>query len=228
MTMTRLPQAIPESPRKNAPTQAGANAAHAGARPSLASHSLSVIIPAYNEQSTIQEVLRTVRAVPVVTQIVAFCTENMQTIDHDTQDKLLHAGWDADAQTRATAFVADFETFCAEHRDRLDALTIYFSQPQRRQEVTLAQIQDVLAALQQHAPRLAPLRVWDAYARLDALPANARPLTELTALVALLRRACGLDRKLTPFADTVRRHYRDWILRANAGQPFNAQQTAWL
>ncbi len=164
----------------------------------------------------------------VVTQIVAFCTENMQTIDHDTQDKLLHAGWDADAQTRATAFVADFETFCAEHRDRLDALTIYYTQPQRRQEVTLAQIQDVLTALQQHAPRLAPLRVWDAYARLDALPANARPLTELTALVALLRRACGLDRKLTPFADTVRRHYRDWILRANAGQPFNAQQTAWL
>lgn len=164
----------------------------------------------------------------VVTQIVAFCTENMQTIDHDTQDKLLHAGWDADAQTRATAFVADFETFCAEHRDRLDALTIYYTQPQRRQEVTLAQIQDVLAALKQHAPRLAPLRVWDAYARLDALPANARPLTELTALVALLRRACGLDKKLTPFADTVRRNYRDWILRANAGKPFNAQQAAWL
>jgi type I restriction enzyme R subunit len=164
----------------------------------------------------------------VVTQIVAFCTANMQTIDHDTQDQLLHAGWDADAQTRATAFVADFETFCQEHRDRLDALTIYFSQPQRRQEVTLAQIQDVLAALKQHAPRLAPLRVWDAYARLDALPANARPLTELTALVALLRRACGIDRKLTPFADTVRRNYRDWILRANAGTPFNAQQAAWL
>jgi type I restriction enzyme, R subunit len=164
----------------------------------------------------------------VVTQIVAFCTENMQTIDHDTQDKLLHAGWDADAQTRATAFVADFETFCRDHRDRLDALTIYFSQPQRRQEVTLAQIQDVLAALKQHAPRLAPLRVWDAYARLDALPANARPLTELTALVALLRRACGLDKKLTPFADTVRRNYRDWILRANAGTPFSAQQAAWL
>jgi type I restriction enzyme R subunit len=164
----------------------------------------------------------------VVTQIVAFCTENLQTIDHDTQDQLLHAGWDADAQTRATAFVSDFETFCRDHRDRLDALTIYFSQPQRRQEVTLAQNQDVLAALQQNAPRLAPLRVWDAYARLDALPANARPLTELTALVALLRRACGLDRKLSPFADTVRRNYRDWILRANAGKPFNAQQAAWL
>ncbi len=164
----------------------------------------------------------------VVTQIVAFCTENMQTIDHDTQDKLLHAGWDTDTQTRATAFVADFETFCREHRDRLDALTLFYTQPQRRQEVTLAQIKDVLAALRQHAPRLAPLRVWDAYARLDAVPSNARPLTELTALIALLRRACGIDPKLTPFADTVRRNYRDWIVRENAGNPFNAAQTAWL
>ena len=164
----------------------------------------------------------------VVTAIVEACTANMQTIDHDTQDKLVRAEWDSDAQTRAAAFVEDFQTFCREHRDRLDALTIYYAQPQRRREVTLAQIQDVLAALKQHAPRLAPLRVWDAYARLDALPANARPLTELTALVALLRRACGLDQKLTPFADTVRRNYRDWILRANAGNPFNAQQAAWL
>lgn len=164
----------------------------------------------------------------VVTAIVEACTENMQTIDHDTQDKLIRAEWDADAQTRAAAYAEDFETFCREHRDRLDALTIYYTQPQRRSLVTLAQIQDVLAALKQHAPRLAPLRVWDAYARLDAVPANARPLTELTALVALLRRACGLDQKLTPFADTVRRNYRDWILRANAGNPFNAQQAAWL
>ncbi|MGH7945838.1 MAG: type I restriction-modification enzyme R subunit C-terminal domain-containing protein [Opitutaceae bacterium] len=164
----------------------------------------------------------------VVTAIVEACTANMQTIDHDTQDKVLRAEWDADARTRAAAFVGDFETFCRDHRDRLDALTIYYAQPQRRGEVTLAQMQDVLAALKQHAPRLAPLCVWDAYARLDALPANARPLTELTALVALLRRACGLEQKLTPFADTVRRNYRDWILRANAGNPFSAQQALWL
>ncbi|MBL9193789.1 MAG: DEAD/DEAH box helicase family protein [Opitutaceae bacterium] len=164
----------------------------------------------------------------VVTQIVAYCTENMQTIDHDTQDKVLRAEWDADAQTRATAFVSDFETFCRDHRDQLDALTIYYSQPQRRAHVTLAQIQTVLDTLRQHAPRLAPLRVWDAYVRLDAVPDSARPLTELTALVALLRRACGLDQKLTPFADTVRRNFRDWILRKNAGQPFNAEQTAFL
>eukprot|EP01035_Chromulina_nebulosa_P063166 gene63166-86401_t len=108
----------------------------------------------------------------VVTQIVAFCTENMQTIDHDTQDKVLRAEWDADAQTRATAFVSDFETFCRDHRDQLDALTIYYTQHQRRAHVTLAQIQAVLDTLRTHAPRLAPHRVWDAYARLDAVPDN--------------------------------------------------------
>jgi type I restriction enzyme, R subunit len=164
----------------------------------------------------------------VVTLIVETCTANMQTIDHDTQDQLLNAAWDGDIQERAAAFAHDFETFCRDHRDQLDALTIYYSQPRRRQEVTLAQIKDVLSALRQHAPRLAPLRVWDAYARLDEVPANARPLTELTALIALLRRACGIDQKLTPFADTVRRNYRDWIVRENAGNPFTAAQTAWL
>lgn len=66
-------------------------------------------------------------------------------------------------------------------------------------------------------------------------PPNARRLNELTARVALLRRACGIDQKLTPFADTVRRNYRDWIVRENAaflpagqGNPITAAQTAWL
>jgi type I restriction enzyme R subunit len=160
--------------------------------------------------------------------IVETCTANLQTIDLDTQDTLLRAEWDADARERSAAFVSEFETFCREHQDRLDALTIFYQQPQRRQEVTLAQIKEVLAALKQSAPRLAPLRVWEAYARLDALPENAKPLTELTALVALIRRACGIDEALTPFDATVRRNYRDWILKKNAGQPFNESQTAFL
>jgi type I restriction enzyme R subunit len=163
-----------------------------------------------------------------VNLIVETCTANLQTIDITTQDKLVRAEWDADARERSESFVADFETFCREHQDQLDALTIFYQQPQRRQQVTLAQIKDVLAALKQHAPRLAPLRVWEAYARLDEVPENAKPLTELTALVALVRRACGIDDKLTPFDATVRRNYRDWILRKNAGQPFTETQTAFL
>jgi len=160
--------------------------------------------------------------------IVETCSANLQVLDDRTLDRLLRAEWDADARERSHAFVSEFESFCREHQDQLDALTIFYQQPQRRQQVTLAQIKELLAAMKQHAPRLAPLRVWEAYARLDEVPENAKPLTELTALVALVRRACGIDEKLTPFDATVRRNYRDWILRKNAGQPFNETQTAFL
>lgn len=183
-----------------------------------------------------QQQLVTAAAVPLtgaaVKLIVETCTANLQTLDDRTIDRLLRAEWDADARERSTAFVFEFETFCRGHQDELDALTLYYRQPQRRQEVTLAQIRDVLSAIQANAPRLAPLRVWEAYARLDELPDTAKPLTELTALVALIRRACGIDAKLTPFNDTVRRNFQTWIMGKHAGVPteqkFTEAQTAWL
>jgi type I restriction enzyme R subunit len=164
--------------------------------------------------------------------IVETCTANLQTIDADTQDQLVRAEWDAEARERSETFVSEFEAFCREHQDQLDALTIFYQQPRRRQEVTLAQVKALLAALKQAAPRLAPLRVWEAYARLDELPETAQPLTELTALVALVRRACGIDARLTPFHDTVRRNFQSWIMGKHAGVPtekkFTEGQTAFL
>ncbi len=160
--------------------------------------------------------------------IVETCTANLQTLDEDTLDVLIRAEWDADARERSADFVSEFETFCLDHQNQLDALTLYYQQPQRRCEVTLAQIKDLLAALKANAPRLAPLRVWEAYVQIDQLPDTAKPLTELTALVALVRRACGIDEKLTPFNDTVRRNYRDWIVQKNIGQPFTETQLNWL
>src|SRR5690606_32329376 len=128
----------------------------------------------------------------LVTHIVETCKKNLQTIDSSTLDVLLGAGWDTSATT-APQNPTDFETYLREHKDTLIALTIYHDQPQRRQEVTFAQIKEVLTHLKANAPHLAPLNVWHAYARLDALPANATPVSELTALVALIRRACRID-----------------------------------
>jgi len=163
----------------------------------------------------------------LVTHIVETCKKNLQTIDTHTIDVLLGAGWDTSAET-APQNTQDFETYLRDHKDELIALTIYYDQPQRRQEVTFAQIKDVFDHLKANAPHLAPLNVWQAYARLDGLDGNATPVSELTALVALIRRACGIDAKLAPFNETVRRNYRDWILRKNAGQPMTRPQLAWL
>ena len=56
------------------------------------------------------------------------------------------------------------------------------------------------------------------------------PANELTAIVALIRRVCGLDAKIAPYADTVRRNFQSWILKrhSGAGQKFDDEQMEWL
>jgi type I restriction enzyme R subunit len=78
-------------------------------------------------------------------------------------------------------------------------------------------------------PKLSPLHVWQAYSQLDNYQGK-QPASELTALVALIRRVCGMDKQLTDFDDTVRRNFQNWIMSRHAGTPnkFNEEQMAWL
>ena len=54
--------------------------------------------------------------------------------------------------------------------------------------------------------------------------------TSSTALVALVRRVCGIDEKLAPYSDTVRRNFQTWILKrhSGAGEKFTGEQLDWL
>ena len=152
-----------------------------------------------------------------------------QTIDHDNLDKVIEAGWSGDARENAEALAKDFAAYLEEHRDQIDALTIFFRQPARRSEVTYAMINSLLTTLKADRPKLAPLRVWRAYALLDEYK-GSNPANELTALVALVRRVCGLDQKISPYADTVRRNFQTWILKrhSGAGEKFTGEQLDWL
>ena len=121
----------------------------------------------------------------------------------------------------------------AANRDEIEALTIYFAQPWRRRDVTLKLVRQVLDKLKADKPGLAPLRVWQAYGRLDDARHSGEsrnPEAELATLVALIRRVCGLDAKITPFADTVRRNFQTWIMQHHAGgaDKFNEEQMNWL
>ena len=155
--------------------------------------------------------------------------EREQVIDHDTLDEVLHVGWQADSAEMARQQATDFSTWLHAHRDQLEALDIYFGTPQRRREVTFEHLRAVLDALKADHPKLAPLSVWHAYARLEAYQGK-HPVSDLTALVALIRRICGLDDTLTPFEETVARNFKSWIFRRHAGkgEKFNAQQMEWL
>ncbi len=152
-----------------------------------------------------------------------------QTIDHDNIDTVLRAEWDKDAASNAQALTGEFADYLTANQDSIAALTIFFSQPYRRRELSYALIRQVLDKLKTDKPKLAPLRVWQAYRQLDDYK-GAQPVNELTAVVALIRRVCGMDERLSTFDDTVRRNFQSWIMQhhAGSGEKFNEEQMNWL
>ncbi len=63
--------------------------------------------------------------------------------------------------------------------------------------MTYRMIRELFEKLKMTRPRIAPINVWQAYQQLEATEGAAK--TELTALVALVRRVCGIDEKLTTY-----------------------------
>ena len=152
-----------------------------------------------------------------------------QTIDHDGLDTLLRAEWEGDAKENAEALAQDFRQYLEANRDQIEALTIFYAQPHRRRELTYAMIREVFDRLKNDKPRLAPLRVWQAYVLLDEYKGR-QPASELTALVALIRRVCGIDATISPYSETVHRNFQSWIMthHSGSGEKFNEEQMDWL
>ena len=152
-----------------------------------------------------------------------------QTIDHDSLDTVERAEWEGDAHENAEAMAQDFRQYLEANRDKIEALTIFYTQPHRRRELTYEMIREVFDKLKSDQPRLAPLRVWQAYSLLDEYK-DSQPASELTALVALIRRVCGIDRKISPYSETVRRNFQNWIMthHSGSGEKFNEEQMGWL
>jgi type I restriction enzyme R subunit len=166
---------------------------------------------------------------PLITLLDTIRRDKEQTVDLDNRDNVTFAGWSGDAKENASNLAKDFAAYLEEHRDQIEALSIFYSQPARRSQITYAMIRKLLEALKTDQPKLAPFRVWQAYKLLDAFQ-GSDPANELTALVALVRRVCGIDAKLAPYAETVRRNFQSWILKrhSGAGEKFTGEQLEWL
>jgi len=166
---------------------------------------------------------------PLINLMDTIRRDNEQTIDHDNLDTLLRAEWAGDVTENAQQIAQEFEDYLTENRDEIEALSIYFNKPARRADVTYAMIKDVLKRLTADRPRLAPLTVWRAYAHLDDFK-GSNPASDLTALVALIRRVTGLDDTLTRHSERVRRNFQNWVLNrhSGAGEKFTEEQMDWL
>lgn len=149
-------------------------------------------------------------------------------IDHVNLDTTRFAGWDAQAAEQAQALTAEFRGYLDAHREEVAALRIFYGQPWRRRELTYRMVGELADKLRADRPTLAPTRIWQAYEALDGVKAAA-PRTELLAVVALVRRALGIDAQLTPYEQVVNRNFQGWVFGKQAGAlKFSDEQMAWL
>lgn len=169
-------------------------------------------------------------SMPLIELITDIQREHEQTIDEDNLDSVIDADWSQEAEEKNQAIVSEFQSWLEQNRDQITALSIFYSQPARRKTVTFKMIKGLLATLKANKPNLAPVRVWQAYAQLDAIKHKAAPEKELAALVALVRRACGIDAKLNPYSDTVNQRFANWVWQRQQGDghKFTEQQMEWL
>ena len=155
--------------------------------------------------------------------------EHEQMIDSVNLDTIIKSEWDTTSVDNATAIVKDFSEYLEQHKDEIKALSIFYNQAYQRRDITFKMIKDVLEKLQMDKPLLAPHTVWDAYSTLENVNSK-RPKDELTALVSLIRKACGIDTELKAYDKTIESNFKNWIFKQNAGQHnrFTPEQISWL
>ncbi|WGK70021.1 type I restriction-modification enzyme R subunit C-terminal domain-containing protein [Candidatus Haliotispira prima] len=159
--------------------------------------------------------------------------EHEQIIDIVNIDTVTKSEWDTTSLDKATAIVKDFSEYLELHKNEIMALSIFYNQPYKRREITFKMIKEVFDKLTLEKPMLAPDYVWDAYATLSlskGVTVPNQPKNELTALVSLIRRACGIDSELKAFDKMMDENFKKWIFKQNAGKHnrFTNEQMDWL
>ena len=155
--------------------------------------------------------------------------QHEQIIDEINIDTITKSEWESTSTEKATEIVKDFTAYLEANKDEIKALSIFYNQPYNRRTITFNMIKEVMEKLKLDKPLLEPDHVWDAYSTLVA-EKSTQPKDELTALVSLIRKACGIDQKLTPYDKTIDDNFRKWIFKQNAGQHnrFTSEQLDWL
>ena len=155
--------------------------------------------------------------------------EHEQIIDHINIDTVTKSEWDSFTTEKANETINDFTEYLEKHKDEIKALSIFYNQPYMRRDITFKTIKEVMEKLKLEKPLLAPDYVWNAYSAVENVKSQ-QPKDELTALVSLIRRACGIDGELKPFDKTINENFQNWIFKQNAGQHnrFTQEQMDWL
>tara|TARA_R100000935_G_scaffold15425_1_gene30762 strand:- start:32637 stop:35453 length:2817 start_codon:yes stop_codon:yes gene_type:complete len=155
--------------------------------------------------------------------------QHEQIIDSINIDTVTKSEWETTSVDKATQIIKDFSKYLEANKDEITALSIFYDQPYNRRNITFNMIKEVFEKLMLEKPTLAPDYVWNAFAALEDVKSE-QPKDELTALVSLIRKVCGIEKELTPFDKTINENFKNWMFKQNAGQHnrFTAEQVTWL
>ncbi len=151
-----------------------------------------------------------------------------QTIDTVSQDRVLRAGYSAEATEAARSIVTSFEEFIRENKDEITALGVLYSRPYR-QRLTYEQIKELADAIQRPPRQWTPDVLWAAYERLDRSKVRGSGERVLADLVSLIRFATHQEDELIPFPEVVQERFASWLAQQeNRGRVFTDEQRRWL
>ena len=155
--------------------------------------------------------------------------QHEQIIDSVNIDTITKSEWDKTSVDKAKEIIKDFKQYLEKHKDEIKALSIFYNQPYNRRNITFKMIQEVFEKLKTDKPALGPAYVWDAFNTIEGSKSE-QPAGQLTALVSLIRRVCGIDSELKAFDKTIDENFKTWIFKQNAGKHnrFNTEQMEWL
>jgi type I restriction enzyme, R subunit len=162
-------------------------------------------------------------------RIIEIKKESEQVIDTVSRDRVLEAGFDAEALAAARGVVQSFEQFIAAHKDEITALQILYSYPQQR-GLKFEEIKELAAEMKRPPHRWTAESLWRAYETLDRSSVRgASKKRLLTDLISLVRFALREEKVLTPFQDGVRERFENWLARQQTlGAKFTEEQCRWL
>jgi type I restriction enzyme R subunit len=101
-------------------------------------------------------------------------------------------------------------------------------------------IKDLYELLVLQKPLLKLNVLWDAFATeedneakeklIKRLPRTEKPKQDLVLLVSLIRKAIGVDERITAYDKTVDKNFADWVWKKQAGNApkFSEEQMQWL
>jgi type I restriction enzyme R subunit len=152
---------------------------------------------------------------------------NDQTIDHVSQDELIHAGYSQAALDKARTKIEDFKKFIEDNKDELLALQIFYGQA-TSDRLRFSDLKALAEKIKRPPVGADTEELWRCYEAIESGQSSGHG-GQVADLVSLIRHTLQPTEPLTPFAEVVRWRYASWRKQqTEAGVTFTDEQSAWL